>query len=60
VLQPEVELDPDPRSAGLARRVVQHLLETSAMPGLVDEAELLVSEAVTNAVLHAATPIRLR
>jgi PAS domain S-box-containing protein len=60
VLQPEVELDPDPRSAGLARRVVQHLLETSAMPDLVDEAELLVSEVVTNAVLHAATPIRLR
>ncbi len=60
MLQPEVELDPDPRSAGLARRVVQHLLETSAMPGLVDEAELLVSEVVTNAVLHAATRIRLR
>ncbi|MDT9684389.1 SpoIIE family protein phosphatase [Streptomyces sp. TRM76323] len=49
---------PEPRSAARARRFVRAVLGDTA-PDLVDTAELLVSELVTNAVLHARTEIKV-
>ena len=49
----------DPRSAGEARRFAQRTLASWDVPDLGDPAVLLVSEVVTNAVLHAGTDIRL-
>ena len=53
----ERRLPPEPSSVGEARRLVRGLLETSARDDLVDTGALLVSELVTNALLHAGTPI---
>ena len=53
-------LPPHPTSVGEARRIVRRLLATGGDVDLVDEAELLVSEIVTNALLHAGTSIDLR
>jgi anti-sigma regulatory factor (Ser/Thr protein kinase) len=53
-------LPPHPTSAGEARRIVRRLLATAGQVDLIDPAELLVSEIVTNAVLHAGTSIDLR
>ena len=52
-------LDPKPESVGEARRLVADVLAERAGDDAVDVATLLVSELVTNAVLHAATPIEL-
>jgi len=50
-----------PRSVAAARHAVGHLLEESeAVPGVVvEDILLLVSELVTNAVLHARTDTRV-
>lgn len=48
----DVALAVDPTSARKARRFVRSILNESA-PAVVDTAELLVSELVTNAVRHA-------
>jgi anti-sigma regulatory factor (Ser/Thr protein kinase) len=53
-------LPPHPTSVGEARHVVRRLLATTGQVDLLDSAELLVSEIVTNAVLHAGTSIDLR
>lgn len=53
------ELSSDPRSVSRARRLVAAALEDAGHDSLVDVTTLLVSEVVTNAVLHAGTPIRL-
>lgn len=60
----------DPRAAAAARRLVRSAFVEWAgqeLPGahrltgrLADEAELLVSELVTNAVVHAGTAVELR
>ena len=55
-----VSLDPEPRSVGVARRAVDDLLRSTSLEELADTATLLVSELVTNAVLHTATPVELR
>ncbi|MCW2573080.1 MAG: stage sporulation protein [Frankiales bacterium] len=55
-----VTLPPTGRSAALARRQVERLLEDAHLSGLLDEALLLVTELVTNAVVHAGTEIELR
>lgn len=56
----ETSLAPDPVSAGVARRFVRdHLDENRVVDGWVDTAELLVSELVTNALMHAGTGIGL-
>ncbi|MFI2645546.1 SpoIIE family protein phosphatase [Streptomyces sp. NPDC018610] len=47
---------PHPQSAAAARRFVRTVLE-GADPEVVDTAELLTGELVTNAVLHARTEI---
>lgn len=46
-----------PESAGDARRFVADTLAGWGLPGLIDPATLLVSELVTNALLHAHSEI---
>lgn len=53
------ELPADPQSARRARRFVAAALADAGYGAVVETAALLVSEVVTNAVLHAGTPIVL-
>ena len=59
-MDPRLELRPEPASVALARRwITQHAPEVGGRgvdPALLDTLELLVSEVVTNAVVHADTP----
>ncbi len=48
-----------PSSAGTARRLVRDVLSRASRDDLVETAQLLVSELVTNALVHAGTPIDL-
>src|SRR5919107_3712465 len=50
-------LPPHPSSIGAARRFVRGALVEAGRDELVDDAELAVSEVVTNAVVHAGTRI---
>lgn len=50
-------LRPHPASVGQARRLVRSALVDAGCDVLVETAEILVSEVVTNAVVHAATPV---
>ncbi len=50
---------PVPASTPAARRFVHDLLLAWELPGLVDSSELLVSELVTNAIVHTAGEVRL-
>jgi anti-sigma regulatory factor (Ser/Thr protein kinase) len=52
-----LRLEPDGRSSGLARRYVRQALTDLDLLDLVDGAELGVTELVTNACLHARTPV---
>ncbi len=52
-------LRPEALASSSARRFVRSLLERWQLLELADPAELCVSELVTNAVLHARTPINL-
>jgi anti-sigma regulatory factor (Ser/Thr protein kinase) len=59
-----VDLPPEPSSAGRARRLTREQLEASypgdaLETGAVDTIALLVTELVTNAILHARTPLQL-
>lgn len=56
---PRLALAPRPESASAARRFVADTLAAWGLPGLVDVAVLLVSELVTNALLHAGTAIEV-
>lgn len=47
------------RSVAQARRFTRRTLEEWAATELVDSASLIVSELVTNAVVHTGTPVRL-
>ena len=49
----------DARSVAEARRFTRRTLEAWAADELVDSASLIVSELVTNAVVHTGTPTRL-
>ena len=55
----EQRLPPQPTSVAEARRQVRMLLERSEREDLMEPAVLLVSEIVTNALLHAGTEILL-
>ncbi|MFC5728644.1 MULTISPECIES: ATP-binding protein [Nocardioides] len=46
-----------PSSVGQARALTRQTLSEPAHEPLVDDAQLLVSEVVTNALMHAGTPI---
>jgi anti-sigma regulatory factor (Ser/Thr protein kinase) len=57
---------PEPTAAAAARRFVRNTLQTWLITeaagdghGLVDDAVLLTSELVTNAVVHAGTPVEV-
>lgn len=50
----------EPGSAGRARGLVREILAAADRADLADAAELVVSELVTNALLHAGTPLTLR
>ena len=50
-----VVLPPDPASAGAARRFVRRTLEEWGLDHLEETCTLLVSELVTNVILHART-----
>ena len=49
-----------PSSAGEARRLLRNALPGEASEEAVDAAALALSEIVTNALVHAGTPMRLR
>ena len=55
-----VTLDCQALSVGAARRTVRSFLRGHGVDGVEDVASLLVSELVTNAVLHARTAVGLR
>lgn len=56
-----IDLSVEPRSAGRARAFVTEALHAWDLDDLTDEARLLTSEVVTNALLHAGSRrIRLR
>jgi len=50
---------PEGHSVALARRFVRQALEECGAGDLTDEAVLATSELVTNAVVHAGTPVRV-
>jgi PAS domain S-box-containing protein len=54
-LADSLTLPPEPQSAGHARRFLRARLDDLGRDDLADAATLLVSEVVTNVVLHAAT-----
>lgn len=57
----EWRIAPEPSETGRARAVVREQLYEWGLPKLVDSAELMVSELVTNAVQHSHTrPVALR
>ena len=51
---------PDKTSVGEARWFVRRTLEAWEAPELVDEASLVTSELVTNAVIHAGTTVQVQ
>ena len=55
----QVQLSPLPASAAAARRFVAETLTTWGHDDAVDTATLLVSELVTNAILHARSDVDL-
>jgi anti-sigma regulatory factor (Ser/Thr protein kinase) len=55
----ELQLPPDYTAAARARRFVRATLQSWRLDGLIEDAELLTSELVTNAVLHARSSARL-
>lgn len=56
----EMTLPAEPLTAGRARRAVRESLEVAGATHLLEVAELVVSELVTNAVVHAGTQMHVR
>ncbi|MER6013412.1 ATP-binding protein [Streptomyces bluensis] len=50
----------DPRAVTISRRTLRLILTMHGLIGLVDTAELLATELVSNAVLHTKGPAALR
>ncbi|MFB7663132.1 SpoIIE family protein phosphatase [Kitasatospora sp. NPDC056138] len=50
----------DPSMAGHARRFVRRTLRSWGLTMLIDHAELLTSELITNALVHAGAPTEVR
>jgi anti-sigma regulatory factor (Ser/Thr protein kinase) len=59
-VEAEVQLMPHPKSVRVARRFCALTLTRFGLACCIETARLVVSELVTNAVLHAHTPIGLR
>ena len=56
----ELQFEPDRSNVAAARRFVMDAVHRLNKDEVADIAELLVSELVTNAVLHAGTTVQLR
>ena len=56
----ELQLEPERSNVALARRFVMDAVHRLGHDALADVVELLTSELVTNAVLHAGTPVQLK
>lgn len=56
----ELQIEPDRSNVALARRFVMDAIHRLGCERYADVAELLTSELVTNAVLHAGTTVELR
>lgn len=54
-----VDLPPEPTSASQARALARDRLGTTCSGDALDTIGLLVTELVTNAILHARTPLQL-
>jgi anti-sigma regulatory factor (Ser/Thr protein kinase) len=54
-----VDLPPEPSSATRARTLAREQLEATCSKDIIDTIALLVTELVTNAILHARTPMSL-
>jgi anti-sigma regulatory factor (Ser/Thr protein kinase) len=54
-----VDLPPEPSSATRARALTRDRLGESCSPDTLETVALLVTELVTNAILHARTPLQL-
>src|SRR3954453_389314 len=54
-----LELPPDPTAPGLARGFIAQTLQAPEHEELREIAQLLVSELVTNAVVHAASAVEV-
>lgn len=59
MIKAETRLVPDPASASTARRFVTEMLAAWGADGTVDLVSLLVSELVTNSLLHARSTMEL-
>lgn len=56
----EIDLPLDARAAGEARAFLRQAACTEHQASVIEDAELLVSELVSNGLRHAAPPLRLR
>lgn len=59
MMEERVTLDHDPASARAARAFVAEVLENSPARDCAEVARLLVNELVTNALLHARSPMEI-
>ncbi|MET9069701.1 SpoIIE family protein phosphatase [Streptosporangium sandarakinum] len=56
----QLTLDPDPRSAARARRLVRATLSEWRLDPIADATELMISELVTNAIKHGSGTVEVR
>ncbi len=60
MIEVRTTLNPHPTSVGAARRFVRDVLMSRRVPaGVVNKVELLTSEVVTNAIVHARSGTQL-
>jgi anti-sigma regulatory factor (Ser/Thr protein kinase) len=59
LLRAATQLPPVRQSPGYARRFVGDILRRWGLPNSVETAQLLTSELVTNAVVHAGTEVQI-
>jgi anti-sigma regulatory factor (Ser/Thr protein kinase) len=59
MLEACLDLDPDPDQVTVVRAFVKATLQDWEMADRIDDTTLVASELVTNAILHARTPLRV-
>lgn len=57
---PPYDVPQDPRAVGICRRTLRDILTTHHLTDLLEPAELLASELVTNALRHTDGPTARR